>query len=370
MFHDPKPPVEQATRLRCDAADLHKAVKSAKAVINRHNTIPIIGMLLLAFDGETLTVTATDLDMRLELEVETEAPALPFSVTVKPETILPILRNAKGTVTISLEGDMATIIAGDITAKIRQVCPAEDFPTVWADDYPLNAVEMPESALHKALSKVCHCISMEETRYYLNGIYMHEKAGKLATAATDGHRLALYQSDLDWPFLPVIVPRETVPIILQQLAERGNKAVMMTTSAKDKAPSIAIQGDGWNFRAKTIDGTYPDYQRVIPTQPEKPAIAFTLSKGAVDCMHQSERGATLRIHADEGRMWLSDLGKETEVSAPVTGRGELCAFNLSYVKAFLQKDKIVRLQSNNQGDPFHIITEDPAFTQIIMPKRA
>jgi DNA polymerase-3 subunit beta len=306
--------------------------------------------------------------------------------------IASILRYAEGRVEISAAKDLITIKADDLTAVFRGLIPPEDFPTMVADGFDAEkSITFAEAALHKAMGPVLVCISTEETRYYLNGIYFapHPETKALRLVATDGHRLAVYDTDEAIDFGGAIVPRKTCHFLFSILSSSGNLPVRITPRVVLEKPAqsvleaavsgelpgiprvaaIQIETEDWRILAKTIDGTYPDYRRVMP--PESDAIAVTISDAALRRFPGSFEGNTttcLKVYPDESYMEISRPDQIT-VRMPVQGRGPAFGVNIKYLRDFTRRAKTIRLEGDKPGDPLRVLTEDPRLTQVVMPMR-
>ncbi len=255
-----------------DKPSLTKALAHVASVVERRNTIPILSNVHLATRNNELKLTSTDLDMEIVETVPARAKG-EGATTVPAHMFHDIVRKLpEGTdIDIAREGDQGrlTISCGPARFSL-QTLPADDFPSLSVDDLG-HAFAMPAADLKRLIEKTRFAISTEETRYYLNGIYLHaaESGGKqvLRAVATDGHRLAQVELPLpagakDMP--GVIVPRKTVAE-LAKLAEDGDGDVRIELSPS----KIRVSTARVVLTSKLIDGTFPDYQRVIPQGNDK-----------------------------------------------------------------------------------------------------
>ena len=246
---------------------LLKAVSQAQSVVERRNTIPILANVLIEAEGSDVTFRATDLD----IEVVDKAPAQverAGATTVAATTLHEIVRKLPDGALVTLTADAAagrlTVEAGRSNFSLATL-PKEDFPVMASSEYASNfSVDAPK--LRRLFDKSKFAISTEETRYYLNGVYMHIADGDdgkaLRCVATDGHRLARIDSDLPEGAgaLPgVIVPRKTVGELRKLLDDDDMKIAVSVSETKVRfaTPDITLT-------SKVIDGTFPDYTRVIP----------------------------------------------------------------------------------------------------------
>ncbi len=308
-------------RVRIERANLLKALNHVHRVVERRNTIPILANVLMKAEGSELSLKATDLD----LEIVDKAPASveqPGSVTVPAHMLYDIVRKLPEGAEIALDsesGQAMALKAGRARFAL-QMLPDSDFPDLNAGDLP---VSFPLSAeqLKRLIDRTQFAISTEETRYYLNGIYFHVMGeganARLRAVATDGHRLA--KAEVSAPAgsvgMPgVIVPRKTVGEV-QKLLEDPQAEVAVSLS--DSKIRLAI-GD-LVLTSKLIDGTFPDYERVIPKANDK---VLTLDKSefknAVDRVStiSSDRGRAVKLSLTANKMVLAvnnpDSGSATD----------------------------------------------------------
>ncbi|WP_375249038.1 DNA polymerase III subunit beta [Sphingomonas sp.] len=250
-----------------ERATLLKGLSHVQSVVERRNTIPILSNVLLdaTADGQ-LRLMATDLDLQINESVAAEVEQ-PGSTTVSAHTLFDIARKLPEGAQVSLtaaEGRM-TIVAGRARFTLGTL-PRDDFPVIAEGELPTQ-FELPVETLKQIVDKTRFAISTEETRYYLNGIFLHVAEGVLKAAATDGHRLA--RVTVDQPkgaeAMPdVIVPRKCIAELRKLLDEVDGSVGVSLSGTKirfDLGQAI--------LTSKLIDGTFPDYSRVIPTANDK-----------------------------------------------------------------------------------------------------
>jgi DNA polymerase-3 subunit beta len=309
-------------RVTLERSALLKSLGHVHRVVERRTTIPILSNLLLRGNGGALHLQATDLD----LEVVEKVPAMveqAGGTTVPAHTLYDIVRKLPDGSQVELEesADRNTLAIRSGRARFSlQTLPESDFPDLAAGEMPVS-FSLPATELKRLIDKTQFAISTEETRYYLNGIYLHaievDGTAMLRAVATDGHRLA--RIELPAPAgaeaMPgVIVPRKTVSEV-QRLVEDLDASI-----AVDLSPAkIRFTVGDVVLTSKLIDGTFPDYGRVIPTGNDK---ELTIDKGAfksaVDRVStiSSERGRAVKLSLQQGRLVLSvtnpDSGSATE----------------------------------------------------------
>ena len=259
-------------KVTVERAELLKSLGHVHRVVERRNTIPILANVLVRAEKAALNLKATDLDLEVIESIAAEvAPA--GSTTVPAHMFYEIVRKLPEGSQVVLEssGDRAVLaIRAGRSRFTLQTLPESDFPDLAAGDMT-HKFTLAAADLKRLIDKTQFAISTEETRYYLNGIYLHVAGtGKIATlraVATDGHRLA--QADLPLPAgaagMPgVIVPRKTVTEVQRLIEDSEAEVAIELSSAK-----IRFSIGDVVLTSKLIDGTFPDYARVIPAGNDK-----------------------------------------------------------------------------------------------------
>lgn len=309
-------------KVTIERANLVKALTHVHRVVERRNTIPILSNVLIRAVGNELRLKATDLD----LEVTESIPAVVETAggtTVPAHMFHDIVRKLPEGAQIELatrsDGATLDIRAGRSRFSL-QMLPESDFPDLTAGAFT-HTFQVPAAQLKRLIDRTQFAISTEETRYYLNGIFFHAvEAGsdlKFRAVATDGHRLA--QADVVAPHgcegMPgIIVPRKTVGEV-QKLIENPDASVTMEVSDS----KIRLTFGEVVLTSKLIDGTFPDYGRVIPQGNDKELkVDRDEFSAAVDRVStvSSERGRAVKLALSEGKLVLSvnnpDSGSATE----------------------------------------------------------
>ncbi|MEM7074001.1 MAG: DNA polymerase III subunit beta [Pseudomonadota bacterium] len=362
---------------------LLKAVAQAQSVVERRNTIPILANVLIEADGDSVQFRATDLDV----EVVDRAPAQvekSGATTVSAVTLHEIVRKLPDGALVTLADDPSagrlTVHAGRSNFSLATL-PREDFPVMASSEYTTNfTARAPD--LRRLFDKSKFAISTEETRYYLNGVYMHvaeaDGGKRLRCVATDGHRLA--QIDADLPDgadgMPgVIVPRKTVGELRKLLDDDDQDIAVSVSETKVRFATPAI-----TLTSKVIDGTFPDYTRVIPQantrRLEVDAAEFAQAVDRVATV-SSERSRAVKLALDEDRLVLSvnapDSGAAEEELAVAYGDEQLeIGFNAKYlleIASQVDRENAV-FMFNSSGDPT-LMREgnDTSAVYVVMPMR-
>jgi len=370
-------------RVILERSNLLKSLNHVHRVVERRNTIPILSNVLLAAQGASLEMKATDLD--LEVTEATAATVEQAGATTVPAHLLyDIVRKLADGAEVMLKtdesGNAMSVISGRSSFRL-QCLPQADFPELSAGSFS-HMFRMESTLLKVLIEKTQFAISTEETRYYLNGIFLHthETGGqlKLRSVATDGHRLA--RAEVDAPAgsegMPgIIIPRKTVAE-LQKLVDDPDVAVtveLSDTKIRFTIGSVVLT-------SKLIDGTFPDYQRVIPTGNDKRLIIDRQSfAAAVDRVStiSSERGRAVKMSIGNGQVTLTvnnpDSGSATEeIRADYEADPIDIGFNARYlldVAAQLSGSE-ARFMLADAGSPTLIHdTADERALYVLMPMR-
>jgi DNA polymerase-3 subunit beta len=358
-----------------------KALNHVQSIVERRNTIPILSNVLIRAEGTSLRLTATDLDIEI-VEAVTADVASPGAVTVPAHMLYDIVRKLPEGSQLELDqgpdSGRVAIFAGKSRFSL-QALPPEDFPDLASGELP-NTFSISTNDLKGLIEKTRFAISTEETRYYLNGIYLHEvKAGGLLRAvATDGHRLAQAQIPLPEGAggMPgIIIPRKTVLDVVK-LVEGEEGAVEVALSSS----KICFSVGNLVLTSKLIDGTFPDYERVIPRHNDKvlgvDAKTFSSAVDRVSTI-SLEKGRAVKLNIAAGKLTLTvnnpDSGSaEEEMAVDYTSDPIDIGFNARYlldVAAQVKSDNI-HFHLADAGSP--TIVRDPGDAQalyVLMPMR-
>ncbi|WP_103172604.1 DNA polymerase III subunit beta [Paracoccus sp. SY] len=366
-----------------ERAVLVKAVSQAQSVVERRNTIPILANVLIEATPDGVSFRATDLDT----EVVDQAPAQverPGATTVSAVMLNEIARKLPDGALVQISTDEAagrlSVQAGRSSFNLATL-PREDFPVMASSEYSVN-FKAKADLLRRLFDKAKFAISTEETRYYLNGVYMHvaqvDGQPMLRCVATDGHRLARIDAPLpvgadEMP--GVIVPRKTVAELRKLLDDDDTDIAVSVSETKVRFATPTL-----TLTSKVIDGTFPDYSRVIPlNNARKLEVDATDFARAVDRVAtvSSERSRAVKLALDQDRLILS-------VNAPDAGAAEEelivayaddpleIGFNAKYLQEIasqVDRDNAVFL-FNGSGDAA-LIREggDQSAVYVVMPMR-
>jgi DNA polymerase-3 subunit beta len=320
-----------------ERAVLLKSLGHVQSVVERRNTIPILSNVLLeAREDGSIRLMATDLDLQVDESVQANV-AQPGATTVSAHTFFDIVRKLPEGSQVELsaaEGKMQ-VIAGRSRFNLSTL-PRDDFPVIAEGDLPTR-FELPAATLRQIIEKTRFAISSEETRYYLMGIFLHVVDDQLRAAATDGHRLArvtVARPDGAEEMPDVIVPRKAVQELYRLLEElEGTVEISLSPTKIRFGLGSAI------LTSKLIDGTFPDYNRVIPTANDKllklDPKSFSAGVDRVSTI-ASEKTRAVKMSVDRDKVTLSVTSPENgvateEVPADYGADGLEIGFNAKYL---------------------------------------
>ena len=295
-----------------ERATLLKSLAHVQSVVERRNTIPILSNVLIeAREDNSIRLMATDLDLQVDESVPANVDQ-PGATTVPAHTLFDIVRKLPEGSQVEIdaaEGKMH-LSAGRSRFHLPTL-PRDDFPVISEGELP-TSFQLPAATLRQIIDKTRFAISSEETRYYLMGIFLHVADDQLKAAATDGHRLArvvLPKPDGADGMPDVIVPRKCVAELRKLLEEvEGTVEVSLSATKVRFGLGSAV------LTSKLIDGTFPDYNRVIPTANDKllKLDPKTFASG-VDRVSTiaSEKTRAVKMSVDRDKVTLSVTSPES-----------------------------------------------------------
>ncbi len=365
-------------KITIDQALLLKALAHTQSIVERRQTIPVLSNVLIETNPKGISLKATDNEIEIAeivpAEVEEEG-----AITIPAHKLYDIVRRLP-------DGSQLSLSASDTTGQVTLACgrsrfalaslPADGFPTMAKEEAPFTFSLTPAD-LADMIGKTGFAVSVEETRYNLNGIYLHQKENNLIAVATDGHRLAFTKHALpkgakDMP--GVIIPRKTIGELTKLLAENAEQ-VEISLSANQ----IRFKLNKVELSSRLIDGTYPEYEKVIPANNDKKMVADTKSLSAVvervSVVSEKSRGIKLSIQpnllqvtaaaADEG-------SAEDELDITYDGAATDIGFNFRYLLDILAQIKGTQAQMSFEDSVSPVILQDTNDTNtlyVLMPMR-
>jgi DNA polymerase-3 subunit beta len=358
-------------KLTIERGALLKALGHVQSVVERRNTIPILSNVLIDAADSTVSLIATDMDITI-VEKAPAAVGSGGATTVPAHTLYDIVRKLPDGAQVQLESSgnsgQATLRSGRSRFALATL-PREDFPAISAGDLPCHFM-LSAADMRDLIDRTRFAISTEETRYYLNGIYMHvaQASGNssvLRGVATDGHRLARVELPLPRGAdkMPgVIVPRKTVSELRKLIEDTEENVGIALSDTK-----IRFSFDDVVLTSKLIDGTFPDYQRVIPANNDK--IMEVDRKTFADAVDRvstisSEKSRAVKLALKPGTLTLSANSPESgsateELEVSYQGSGIEIGFNARY---------LLDIASQMAGDEAQFALADAASPTLVRDK--
>jgi DNA polymerase-3 subunit beta len=355
-------------KLSIERAALMKALGHVQSVVERRNTIPILSNVLLSADKGGLSLSATDLDMEVVDHAEANV-STPGQITAPAQTLYEIVRKLPDGAEVELkfagEDPRLSVAAGRSRFNLP-VLPAGDFPIMSPDGLG-SRMTLDAGDLARLIDKTRFAISTEETRYYLNGLYLHTVMeggeARLRAVATDGHRLAL--AEMPAPEgaagLPgVIVPRKTIQEARRLLEDVSGEVELQVSAAK-----VRFAFGRASLTSKVIDGSFPDYVRVIPKDNQKVVMIDNgLFAQAVDRVAtiSAEKSRSVKLALEPGKLVLTVRNMEAgqaveELEVDYDGEAFEIGFNARY---------LLDVAGQIQGESAEFRFADPASPTLVL----
>jgi len=370
-----KATIERATLLRC--------LSHVQSVVERRNTIPILSNVLIEASSDgTLKVMATDLDLQVVETMSAVSVDRPGAITVSAHLLFDIARKLQEGSQVSLEAaDNKMAVKAGRSRFSLPTLPRDDFPVIVEGELP-TSFEIPAATLAQLIDRTRFAISTEETRYYLNGIFLHVTDDELKAAATDGHRLArftLARPEGAEGMPDIIVPRKCVGELRKLLEEALDTNVEVDLSASKIRFTLGGE-NGVVLTSKLIDGTFPDYTRVIPTGNDKllkvdPKSFFEGVDRVATIATEKTRAVKMALEKDKVTLSVTSPDNGTaaeELPADYSADEIEIGFNANYLKDILSQIEgdTVELHLADAGAPTLIQQNEksPAL-YVLMPMR-
>jgi DNA polymerase-3 subunit beta len=368
----------QGFNITIEKSNLLKAIARLQSLVEKRNTIPILSNVKLDATGKSLTLTVTDMDLVASEEVDANIVS-GGALTVPALTLYDIIRKLPEGSQVSLKADggssRLSVNAGSANFTLSYLS-ADDFP-VMSEGELTHKFTLSSKDFLKLIDKTKFAMSNEETRYYLNGVYFHISNGKLRAVATDGHRLSSVEIDAPKGSegMPgIIIPRKAVNEI-SKLLENQNEVTISLSETKIKINAGRIE-----LLSKVVDGTFPDYTRVIPENNAKiVTVSSNLFNEAIDRVStiSADKTKAVKVKFEKGNINFNSQGIEgssakESIACEYAADALEVGFNSRYVLEMMtqiKSDKIT-IALDNPNSP--ALVKDPTDTSvifIIMPMR-
>lgn len=327
-------------------------------VVERRQTLPVLANFLVQVQNGQLSLTGTDLEVEMVSRIAVE-DAQDGETTIPARKLFEIIRALPdgSRITVSQTGDKITVQAGRSRFTLATL-PSSDFPSV-DEVEATERVAIGEATLKELIERTAFAMAQQDVRYYLNGLLFDLRGDALRTVATDGHRLALCETDLAKPSgskRQIIVPRKGVTE-LQRLLESGDREIELEVGRSH----VRVKRDDVTFTSKLIDGRFPDYEAVIPigadreVKVDREALRASLQRAAI-LSNEKYRG--IRVEVSPGNLKISAHNPEQEeaqeeIEADTTVSDLAIGFNVNYLldalSALRDEEVIIQLRDSNSS---------------------
>ena len=356
--------------------DLLQSLQSVIGVVERKQTMPILANVLINIKSDHYSITATDLEVELISYVYSENKE-EFSFTAPGRKLLDICRALPNESTVQIENKDNKIQVSSEKSKFNlTTLPENEFPVI-KDIQTHNEITIPQDRLKQIIDKTHFSMAQQDVRYYLNGLLIELESNKIRAVATDGHRLALSSSimeDENKASTQVILPRKGV-MELQRLLDGKNEI-----KVKLSDNHIQVKFETVSFTSKLIDGKFPEYGRVIPSNTEnklqanKNDLKIALSRAAI-LSNEKYRGIRLIIKTNELMIQAHNPEQEKaeeSIAIEYEGSDIEIGFNVTYLidaLGVVSSDKVILSVVDNNSSCLISDPDDETSKFVIMPMR-
>ena len=364
--------------LKAAQEKLLNTLQAVSGIVERRHTLPILANVLIRKTGGQIEFTTSDLEIQVRTTAEFDGDASNYATTVGARKLIDILRALPGDQNVTLTANQNKLtLQGGKSRFTLQTLPSDDFPLVQeaADFGP--AFSVPQKTLKLLINQVHFAMAVHDIRYYLNGILFVAEGKSLTLVATDGHRLALAQANLDVeiPKQEVILPRKTV-LELQRLLKDEDTAIEMRFAGNQAKFSFS----GMEFVTKLVEGKFPDYNRVIPKNHKnhvtlgRAPLLSSLQRAAI---LTSEKFKGVRVNIEPGTLRIASSNAEQEeakeeLEIDYAGDTIEIGFNVTYLMDALANMSVemikIELQDTNSS-ALITVPEQAGFKYVVMPMR-
>lgn len=355
---------------------LIKPLNLVAGVVERRQTLPILSNVLLSLEGTQLSLTGTDLEVELIGRVEVEAGAIDGEITVPARKLVDICKSLPDSsqIEFTVDSGKATVKAGRGRFTLSTL-PATEFPSV-DESAGDQTLEIAQSVVKRLIDRTAFAMAQQDVRYYLNGMLLELKAGRLRMVATDGHRLALCTAKeaVSTGDAAIIIPRKGV-LELSRLLDTDESIRLVIGSNHIRAAN-----QQFTFTSKLVDGKFPEYERVLPKSADKTVIGQRLelrqafTRTAI-LSNEKYRGVRLKLSADTLDITANNPEQEQaeEVVAVEYQGDELeVGFNVSYlldVLSVLDGEQIRLSLSDSASSALLEEADEGDSLYVVMPMR-
>lgn len=353
-------------------------LSAVSGIIERRHTLPILSNVLIEPSSDGLGFLATDIEIQITARASIGERGEARAVTVGARKLVDILRALPESAEVTLQQqDKRLLVKAGKSRFSLQTLPAEDFPRLARPAGETARFELPQKALRHLLGMVQYAMAQQDIRYYLNGLLMVVEDAQLKLVATDGHRLAYAAMALEsaLPRQEVIVPRKTVIELGKLLADSEESVEVELSTAQ-----AAFRFGGVELVSKLVDGKFPDYARVIPTQHkntlrvEREVLRQALLRAAI-LSNEKFRGVRWVLTDSSLKIVSSNAEQEEaqeEIDVQYKGEALDIGFNVNYLLDVLNNigsAEVECLFGDASSSTLFQFASEPEFRYVVMPMR-
>ncbi len=358
--------------------DILEPLSAVSGIIERRHTLPILSNVLIEPGDGGLGFLATDIEIQITARAAVEQRSEARAVTVGARKLVDILRALPESAEVTLQQqDKRLLVKAGKSRFSLQTLPAEDFPRLSRPGGETARFQLAQKALRHLLGMVQYAMAQQDIRYYLNGLLMVVEGEQLKLVATDGHRLAYAAMALEsaLPRQEVIVPRKTVIELGKLLADSEDPVEVELSAAQ-----AAFRFGGVELVSKLVDGKFPDYARVIPTQHkntlrvEREVLRQSLLRAAI-LSNEKFRGVRWVLTDSSLKIVSSNAEQEEaqeELDVQYAGEALDIGFNVNYLLDVLnniQGAEVECLFGDAASSTLFQFASEPEFRYVVMPMR-
>ncbi len=323
-------------KIKANRNDLLKPLLLAGNVIERRQTLPILANVLISTSQNNLTITATDLEVEMTTVSKAEnSDDVDFTLPARKLIDICKALPEKANILIEVDGEKAVLKSGRGRYKMS-ILPSRDYPSIEPSSVS-QTIKIPEISLKKLIDKTSFAMAHQDVRYYLNGLLIEIRSGKMRAVATDGHRLAL--SDVDFILqntedLQIILPRKAIVELSRILGDSENELEIQISDSH-----LKVQAGDISFTSKLIDGKFPDYERVMPSgetkefRADKDYLKQALTRTSI-LSNEKYRGIRFRLNKNMLHLQAHNPEQdeaEEELEIEYDGNELTIGFNVGYL---------------------------------------
>jgi DNA polymerase-3 subunit beta len=353
-------------------------LSAVSGIIERRHTLPILSNVLIDRSASAVSFLATDIEIQITARSTLTASGEARAITVGARKLVDILRALPESAEVTLDQQEKRLLVKAGKSRFTlQTMPAEDFPRLAKPAGEVARFALPQKALRRLLGLVQYAMAQQDIRYYLNGLLMVVEEKQLKLVATDGHRLAFasLKLDADLPRQEVIVPRKTVLELSKLLADTDDEVKIEVSPAQ-----AAFSFGSIELVSKLVDGKFPDYTRVIPTQHknrlqiEREALRQALQRAAI-LSNEKFRGVRWVLADGSLKIVSSNAEQEEaheEIEVKYSGDALDIGFNVNYLLDVLNNVSGAEIEcafGDSSSSALISYASEKDFKYVVMPMR-